>query len=213
MVRHCEAMGNVLRLFQGTSDFGISELGAKQLKFLTSRFENVNIDVVYSSPLLRAKKTALAVIGDKNLNMICEEGLAEICGGVLEGKPFAESMRQIGNLAQTWDEAPHEFDAPEGEPMKDAYNRIWETVLKIAKANKGKTVACATHGGVLRCLSCRILHNDITKLKGVPWHENTAISLIRFDDDFNPEFIIFNDTSHLPQELVNKKSRIASIER
>ena len=88
-----------------------------------------------------------------------------------------------------------------------------KSAQKIAKENKGKTVACATHGGVLRCLSCRILHNDITKLKDVPWHENTAVSLIRFDDDFNPEFIIFNDNSHLPEEFVNRKSRLASIVR
>ena len=34
MIRHCEAMGNVSRVFQGTSDFDISETGAIQLEYL-----------------------------------------------------------------------------------------------------------------------------------------------------------------------------------
>ena len=41
MVRHCEAMGNVKRLFQGSSDFDISEIGAKQLEYLKNRFKNI----------------------------------------------------------------------------------------------------------------------------------------------------------------------------
>ena len=32
LVRHCEAMGNVKRLFQGSTDLDISETGEKQLK-------------------------------------------------------------------------------------------------------------------------------------------------------------------------------------
>ena len=31
IVRHCEAQGNLKRLFQGVSDFDITETGAKQL--------------------------------------------------------------------------------------------------------------------------------------------------------------------------------------
>ena len=34
-LRHCEAMGNVMKIFQGTTDTDISPKGAEQLKFLT----------------------------------------------------------------------------------------------------------------------------------------------------------------------------------
>ncbi|MBR6533831.1 MAG: histidine phosphatase family protein, partial [Clostridia bacterium] len=43
LVRHCEAYGNLNRLFQGVSDFDISEMGAKQLEFLKKRFENIQL--------------------------------------------------------------------------------------------------------------------------------------------------------------------------
>ena len=38
LVRHCEAMGNHKRLFQGSTDCDISEIGAKQLQYLKERF-------------------------------------------------------------------------------------------------------------------------------------------------------------------------------
>ena len=78
MVRHCEAIGNVKRLFQGSSDFDISETGEKQLEYLKTRFKDIPIDKVYTSPLIRAKKTALAVIGDRDLKPIDEKGLIDL---------------------------------------------------------------------------------------------------------------------------------------
>lgn len=56
IVRHCEAMGNIKRLFQGSSDFDITEFGAEQLEYLKIRFKNIPLDKVYTSPLIRAKK-------------------------------------------------------------------------------------------------------------------------------------------------------------
>ena len=210
MVRHCEAMGNVKRLFQGTSDFDISETGAKQLEYLKNRFKNIKLDKVYTSPLIRARKTALAVIGDRDLMPIDEKGLIELDGGIVEGKPFIETFNSIPGLADTWDNHPEDFAPEGGEQMRDAYDRIWNTVKKIAAQNTGKTVACTTHGGVTRCLLCRLLTGDTPKLSEIPPSENTAVTLIRFDDKLNPEVVFCNDTSHLPEELIPKRSRLSS---
>ena len=210
MVRHCEAMGNVMRLFQGSSDFDISETGEKQLEYLKNRFKDIKLDKVYTSPLIRARKTALAVIGDRSLEPIDEKGLIELDGGIVEGKPFKETFNSIPGLADAWDNHPEDFAPEGGEKMRDAYERIWNTVKKIAAENKGKAVACTTHGGVTRCLLCRLLKGDITKLKEMPWSENTAVTLIRFDDNLNPEVVFYNDTSHLPEGLIPKRSRLSS---
>ena len=210
MVRHCEAMGNVKRLFQGTSDFDISETGEKQLEYLTNRFKDIKLDKVYTSPLIRARKTALAVIGDRDLKPIDEKGLIELDGGIVEGKPFIETFNSIPGLADTWDNHPEDFAPEGGEKMRDAYERIWNTVKKIAAENKGKAVACTTHGGVTRCLLCRLLKGDIKKLSEMPGCETTAVTLIRFDDSLNPEVVFYNDTTHLPEELIPKRSRLSS---
>ncbi len=210
MVRHCEAMGNVRRLFQGTTDLDISENGAKQLEYLSARFAEIPLDSVYSSPLLRAYKTAQAVVGGRELTITKKSGLCELDGGIVEGKPFAESFKSIPGLADTWDNHPQDFHPEGGESMRHAYERIWECVQEIVRANRGKSIAAATHGGITRCLMCRLLYNNIERLKDVPWCENTAISLVEFDDDLNPKLVFMNDHSHVPDELMPKRNRLSS---
>lgn len=208
IVRHCEALGNVMRIFQGTTDLDISELGAKQLEFLKKRFENKKIDRVLSSPLIRARKTAEAVIGKKDIPLEILDNLIELNGGIVEGRPFIEAFNDNPELLDAWNNHPENFAPKNGEKMRDAYERIWNTLIKVVKENKNKTVVLSTHGGLTRCLNCRLLYGDIANLKNTPWAENTAVSLIEFDDKLNPNVIFYNNVSHLPKEFINKKSRI-----
>lgn len=208
LVRHCEAMGNHKRLFQGSTDCEISEIGARQLEYLKERFKDINLDAVYSSPLIRAKKTAEAVAYGKGLNIITRKNLAELHGGVVEGKPFVQAFNAIPGLADAWNNHPQDFAPEGGEAMRDAYVRIYDEVLALARENRDKTIAAATHGGVLRCLMCRVLYYDITRLKDVPWCENTAVTLLKIDDNDKISVEFFNDYSHVPAEYMPKRSRI-----
>ena len=209
-MRHCEALGNVKRIFQGSTDLDISETGEKQLECLKKRFDGIALDKIYTSPLIRARKTALAIKGERNLEVEDCEGLRELHGGIVEGKPFAETFRANPHLLDCWDNHPEDFHPEGGEAMAHAFDRIWDTVLKIAKDNKGKTVACATHGGVMRCLHCRLTLGNIKELKNMAWSDNTAVTLIEFDDNLKPNIIFVNDSSHLPEELIPKRNRLAS---
>ena len=208
IVRHCEAIGNIKHIFQGTTDLDITELGEKQLERLKERFKDIYLDRVFSSPLIRTQKTAKAIIGEKNLELEINQGIIEIDGGFLEGRPFSETFAVMPELLDTWLNHPQDFSPECGEPMTVSYERIWNEIKKIATENQGKTVALATHGGVMRCLHCRLLHNSIDKLANTPWTGNTAVSLLEFDDCMNPKLIFYNDNSHLPENLQNKKSKI-----
>lgn len=210
LVRHCEAMGNHKRLFQGSTDCDISEIGIKQLEYLTERFKNINIDMVYSSPLIRAKKTAIAIAHNKGLEIVTRQNLAELHGGVVEGKPFQEAFNTIPGLADAWNNHPQDFAPDGGETMREAYVRIYDEIMSLANQNKNKTIAVATHGGVLRCLMCRVLYSDITRLKDVPWCENTAVTLLKIDDSNKIGVEFFNDYSHVPPEYMPKRSRIVT---
>lgn len=213
IVRHCEAEGNNKRLFQGSTDCDITNLGAKQLEFLKGRFANIHLDKVYSSPLIRAKKTALAIKSDRNIPFETDENLSELHGGVVEGKPFAEAFLGIPGLAEIWNNHPQDFAPEGGEPMRGAYERIWQAILSIAGENKGKTVVVATHGGVIRCLNCRLTYGTIEGLKSTPWCENTGVTAITFDDNMNVKLEFMNDCSHVPDEFLPKRNRIAEVSK
>ena len=56
-VRHGQTKYNVLQEHQPESA-GLSKLGIKQAKILAKRFSKISIDIIYSSPMKRAKQTA-----------------------------------------------------------------------------------------------------------------------------------------------------------
>ncbi len=206
IIRHCEALGNVEKIFQGTTDLDITDLGQKQLVELEKRFKPIPLDRVLSSPLIRTQKTAKAIIGNKNLTLEIDNDLIEMNGGVIEGKPILESFKKYPELCENWVNSPHKFAPPDGESYQDVYNRAWKVIKRIAEENKGKTIACATHGAVTKCIICKFLFDDITKLIDTPYSINTAVSLIEFDDDFNYKLVFYNDYSHLTDDLINNKS-------
>lgn len=208
LIRHCEAMGNQKRLFQGSTDCDISDTGAKQLEYLAERFKSIKLDAVFSSPLIRTQKTAHAIADYKGLPVILRENLIELHGGIVEGKPFQEAFSSIEGLADAWNNHPQDFAPQGGEPMRNAYERIYTEILNLAQQNRNKTIAVATHGGVSRCLMCRILYNDINRLKDVPWCENTAVTLLKIDDDNKIGVEFFNDYSHVPSQYMPKRNRI-----
>ena len=212
LIRHCEAEGNRLNIFQGTTDTDISELGARQLEFLKERFSDIHIDKAFSSPLLRARKTAEAAVSGKCLAITPMEEFVEIYGGVIEGENFNKSFEENPELAFVWDNRPEDFAAPEGEPMRAVYDRVWQGILKLSRDpdNQGKTLLVASHGAAIRCLMCRLLHGDISHLKSTPWSFNTAVNLlIAQGDEVTIDYM--SDYSHLPEELVPKNIRILSV--
>lgn len=208
LIRHCEAMGNQKRLFQGSTDCDISDTGAKQLEYLAERFKSIELDAVFSSPLIRTQKTAHAIADYKGLPVNLRENLVELHGGIVEGRPFQEAFSSIEGLADAWNNHPQDFAPQGGEPMRNAYERIYTEILDLAQQNRNKTIAVATHGGVSRCLMCRILYNDINRLKDVPWCENTAVTLLKIDDDNKIGVEFFNDYSHVPSQYMPKRNRI-----
>lgn len=209
-VRHCEAEGNVLGVYQGLSDFDITDMGKKQLEFLSKRFENIHIDRVYSSPLIRAYKTAQAIAVPKGLEVITDNGLTEVGGGVIEGMKLTDIFKYYPDLEDRWCNAFHTFAPEKGESIAQAYERIWETSKKIIAENIGKTIIISTHGGSLRTLICRLTEGKLENIGNVAFSDNTAVSKFVFNDDFSHTTEFINDASHVPEEFMPKNSKITT---
>lgn len=210
LIRHCEALGNKSGTFQGSIDSDITEIGAKQIEFLGKRFENKDIDKVYSSPLLRARKTAQAVADATGLSVVVDNGLTEIHGGDIEGMSYADIYKKYPDIEMIWTYSPQNFAPPNGEPMRLSYERIVKTVFNLVKENAGKKIAIASHGAVSRCLLCKLIYDDIERLNDVTWCDNTSVTKIIFDENMNGKIEYINDTSHLPEEYLPSGSKIAS---
>ncbi len=201
LVRHAEAQGNIEEFFQGHINTDVSEKGAKQLEMLAERFRDISFDAIYSSPLLRAKKTAEAVNKYHGLPITEDERLIEINGGVWEGVKWTEIGERFPESYDKWRNKMWEFQAENGESMAEVYERMKNAVTDIASKNEGKTIVIVSHGCALRNFLSYAEFNDITKLADVGWSDNTAVSEIKFDSDLKPTIVYKNDSGHLPPEL------------
>ena len=73
--RHGQTEWNALNKICGTTDLPLNELGMEQAKLLADRVENMGIDVIIASTMIRARQTA-GVVAERLNNL---EQLSNAC--------------------------------------------------------------------------------------------------------------------------------------
>ena len=197
LVRHCESLSNEMKVAAGHTDFDISERGARQLQYLAERFKEVELDVIYSSPLQRAYKTALAINKYPQVEVIKEQRFIEKFIGELEGKPLTGLDPEMQERRR---QAPHLFCPKGGETPIAAGERGFAALLDVVAQNPGKSIAIAAHGGLLQAMFCLLRKLPWERMLEVKDLDNTCVNLIHFHEDGTWEIIYENDTSHLPAD-------------
>ena len=86
LIRHGATAGNLARRYIGRSDEGLCDEGVRQVLALRGRLEAP--DMVFSSPMLRARQTAELLFPDLAYGVL--DGLRETDFGDFEGKNAAE---------------------------------------------------------------------------------------------------------------------------
>lgn len=200
IVRHCEAEGNVQGVFQGSTDFAVSQKGIKQLDKLAERFKSIPLDVVYSSPLKRAYCTAEAGVRYSRLPIICDDGLVEINGGKMEGKPWNKLNELFPDEYSAWNGNFADFSPPDGESVRDVYERITKTFINIVSKNKSKSIGIFSHGCAIRILMCYIKGIPLENIDDVMWCDNTAINCIKISESGKIAVEYENDYTHIKND-------------
>lgn len=201
LVRHCEAQGNTLGLLQGHTDCDVSGNGEKQLELVALRLRNTPLTAIYSSPLKRACKTAQAINQYHHLPVRIDPRLIEIDMGAWEGRSWASIESGDPELYELWQTSPGKFSAQDGESMRQVADRMWAAIADIVRKNPGGTVCVTSHGCAIRCFLCLALGKPIERLGDVDWSDNTAVSVVEFDESGCPHVKRMNDASHIAPEL------------
>ena len=95
----------------------------------------------------------------------------------------------------------YNFTSPGGESYDEFYARAWSATKRLLQNHNGKTVVVTSHGGTIRAIFTRLLHNDKTMLSKVSRSLNTAVYEVDFYDDGSFEVITENDASHLDKKV------------
>ena len=154
LIRHGETEWNVKKLLQGHTDIPLNKKGEIQARQLARKFAQTHFDAVFSSDLIRAKRTAEIVTQEKKLAIFTTKALRERNFGQYEGRSFVQKKIStlIGKLeAETKTIIKEPFENNEILMMR------FSTFLReTAVAYLGKTVLIVSHGGPMRHFLARL---------------------------------------------------------
>ena len=124
LVRHGETELNQKKCYYGHMDVGLSEKGVKQAKAIGAFFQNRSFDVVVSSPLIRAVKTAEYILGGREQKIVVDERLSEQNFGIFEGFTYEQLLERYPDEFQSWNQDFSGYRIPGGESFSDVRDRI-----------------------------------------------------------------------------------------
>lgn len=151
IVRHGNTEWNEKKLIQGIKDSSLTEKGIKQAEEVGEKLKNINFDLMFSSDLLRAKRTAEIITLEKKLEIETTKLLRERAYGKLEGKPQDNFKEWDKAMKKLTDEEKYEYrHIKNAETDKEVTERFFTFIREIAVRYPGKMILAVTHGGIMR---------------------------------------------------------------
>ena len=143
-VRHGQTDCNRQGIIQGHLDIPLNDTGMDQAREISQKLKDKKIDVIYSSPLIRAKTTAEVINEYHNVDIIVDERLKELDAGRLQGLKFKDLT----------DEDKNNFYVDPSVFGAESYDQLYDRVVSLYKQLEklDKDILIVAHGGVYRSI-------------------------------------------------------------
>lgn len=143
-IRHGETDYNLKCRLQGQLDIPLNATGISQAEKARDELSKTHFDVIYSSPLSRASKTAEIINEKHRVKLILDERIKEVFGGPLEG----ECMKG-------WTKA--KLDKVHGDPESFGAESIASLCFRVEHFYKeiedtNQDILIVAHDGVYRAI-------------------------------------------------------------
>lgn len=149
-VRHGQTDYNLNKIIAGQQDIPLNQNGIEQAKQTALKLKNIQFDVCFCSPLIRAKQTCEEILKfHKDLTPCFDSRLKERCYGKLENHPI-NSIR-----FNRWkaDEAKEQISELEIEEISSMYRRVSSFFEETLAKYNSKTILVVAHSGIGRISS------------------------------------------------------------
>ncbi len=159
-IRHAQTKGNAECVWVGRKDEPLISTNCEHLRASSQELASFDFDIIYCSPLLRARQTAEYISKKQTIKpeIIIENSLKERDFGAFEGQPKTPENR--GQLEKH----------PSVETTSSIESRIAPLFKKLF--SKNLTILVVSHSAIYRCLvekmNCRS-SPDKSSLKNSEW--------------------------------------------
>lgn len=85
IIRHGKTDWNLKHKLQGKTDIPLNDMGRNMAKEAGELYKDINFDICFCSPLVRARETAELLLQGRDIPVIIDERLSEMGFGIYEG--------------------------------------------------------------------------------------------------------------------------------
>ena len=198
LLRHGQTPMSMQKRYAGRSDVPLTDLGVQQAAAAAKRLASAGLDVIVTSPLLRAVQTAEEVAAATGATVVTDDGFREADFGAWEGLTFAEVQERWPAEMAAWLADP-EVAPPGGESLAGVNERVTAALRRVLAARERQTVLVVSHVTPIKTLVAAALlappaalyrmHLDVAALSRIDWYADGPAVLRSF-----------NDTGHLADE-------------
>lgn len=189
LIRHGETDLNKQRILQGQSDFELNDYGRELAEKTREGLADVPFDIVFTSPLKRAKETAEIIVRGREPRPLFVEDkrIQEISFGEFEGLCCGKEHYNIPDKDfNNFFKAPEKYKVPQGgESFEEVIQRtgvfLKELIGKEEYADK--TVLISTHGCALKALLANVRPTPLARFWGQGVHKNCAVTILEVTGD------------------------------
>jgi broad specificity phosphatase PhoE len=164
LLRHGEVAQADPGRFIGHLDVPLSERGEAQCRAQARRLRDVAIAALYTSDLVRARRSGEIIGAPHGLTPTLVTDLREMAMGRWEGLTADEIRQREPDAFADWMARIGEFPFPEGESLPDLLARAGPAFDAIVARAPGPAIAIVAHGGTNRALLCRALGLPLARL-------------------------------------------------
>ncbi len=162
-IRHGETAWNTQRRLQGQLDIGLNENGEGQARAVGRWLaRRGGIDVIHSSDLSRAWRTAGHVGMALGLTPLPAPGLRERRYGVFEGLTYTDAREWHPEHYARLEAREPDFVIPDGESLRQFHDRVTAGLEALLERHRGQTLVVVVHGGVLDIINRFVRGNSLS---------------------------------------------------
>jgi broad specificity phosphatase PhoE len=165
LVRHGQTEWNVTGQIMGQRPVPLNQQGEAQAMRLGEFLRGRLIQGIYSSPVVRARRTADILASALGLEVREEPGLCEIGCGDWEGKYWTDLTDDL--IRHDFYLKPHEARPPAGETLKEVQARAVEVVERLCAGGRGCQLVLVSHADVLRAILAHYLSLDLQMVRRI----------------------------------------------
>lgn len=157
IMRHGKTDWNAERRLQGRTDIPINDEGRLMAEKAREEYRDIHIDVCYCSPLIRAKETAEILLEGRDIPIITDERLVEMCFGIYEGVQNASEIPG-SPMKQFFDDPENYVTAENAESFDDLFERTGDFLEKVIfpQIEKGRDILIIGHGAMNSSIISRV---------------------------------------------------------